>query len=118
MKIFKYKFNTNQSNNLKILTISDLHIFNNKDNKKLEPIINLVKNNNYDCIFIAGDLIDSTNILKDNIATNNLINKLNYLASLSPIYYCLGNHDLCAYSYNSTKTWSSDEKNFKKFYNR
>ena len=49
MKILKYKILTNEENNLKILVISDLHIFKNKDITKLKKIINYLKQNKYDC---------------------------------------------------------------------
>lgn len=118
MKIFKYKFFTTQKENLKALIISDLHILTDKDNYKLLKIINLIKTNKYDCLFIVGDLIDSTNILKNTLVTNHLIQNLNVISNITPIYLCFGNHDIAEFDYKKNKSWTLNLKDFEnKFIN-
>ncbi len=95
MKLFNYVLPTENIIGLKALVISDIHYFNKEDNKKLKEIMLELELHHYDVIFLVGDVIDSTSILKfDKESTNELLNFINFLGSVAPTYISYGNHDL------------------------
>ncbi len=117
MKLFKYEFPLKNNEKLKILIISDIHYFCQKDNGKLEEIFNELNSHNYDAVFLVGDIIDSTNVLRyDKNATNKLLDFIYVLGSIAPTYIAYGSHDLGYYN-NHIKDknkchWQKDELTF------
>lgn len=77
------------------LIISDLHIGSmfSKEN----DILRILKNENYDELILAGDIIDFIKIPK---FTYKSLDIFNYLFNLSiPIIYIVGNHDIAFQSF-------------------
>lgn len=74
---------------LKILHLSDLHINKKMKESTLLELINICTDLDYDFAVITGDIIDCK--------TKNIIKKLqvlNKLASINPVYFISGNHDI------------------------
>ena len=67
MKLFMYDIATKQKEEMKALVISDLHYASLYDNPKLIDILIELDEQEYDYLFIVGDIIDSTNVLKMSI---------------------------------------------------
>lgn len=102
---------TKETKGLKVLVLSDLHIFTEKDIKQVEKFLDKIKNNNYDAIYLVGDIIDSTNVLKlfDSV-TGRLLELIAFLGHIAPTYIVYGSHDLAYRSiYN---TWLNDKSTF------
>lgn len=122
MKTLKYSFPTADSRDKHFFVLSDLHIARAHDTKKLDAILGvLTKKEKYDAIFLVGDLINSTDTLKDDKLTDHLINFIRALGSLSPTYIAVGNHDVCSYKKigESPKKWRRDDRRFtEEFLNR
>lgn len=77
------------------LIISDLHIGSmfSKEN----DILRVLKNENYDELILAGDIIDFIRIPK---FTSKSLNIFNYLFNLTiPIIYIVGNHDIAFHDF-------------------
>ena len=110
MKLKNYIVQTKQEKGLKVLAISDIHYYSNKDNYKLENIIKELENNKYDAIYLLGDIIDVTNVLDIKEAKNNLLYFLRYLANHLPTYITFGSHDLVYYLNNESLIWSDDNR--------
>ncbi|MHB1253333.1 MAG: metallophosphoesterase, partial [Candidatus Humimicrobiaceae bacterium] len=72
---------------LKILHISDFHLRTDFKGKKLEKFIKILALDNYDFIFITGDMVEK-NELQD-----ELINTLKTLKAKYGIYAVFGAHD-------------------------
>lgn len=109
---------TKESEGLKVLVLSDLHIFTEKDLKQVENLMAKLKNNNYDAIYLVGDIIDSTNVLKlSKHISDRLLALIACLGYIAPTYIVYGSHDLAYRSiYNS---WLEDERTFHlKFLNK
>lgn len=114
MKIF-----TKQTEGLKVLVLSDLHIFSIEDMLSVEKLLESLKKNKYDAIYLVGDILDATNILSwSDKVTGRLFELMAFLGHIAPTYIVYGSHDL-AYKTTSTKhPWLADEKTFKtKFLN-
>lgn len=123
MKILEYKLPSTKSSKKRILTISDLHVDNENDLLKLSRIVNSIASSEvqYDAIIIAGDIIDSTNVLRRNKnVTENLIRFMEYLGSIAPVYIAYASHDLAFYSEKikvvTGQPWCSDESVFKMYF--
>ena len=61
-KIFKQEIITKQHNFLNALVISDLHIFNSCDISTMEAILEHLRKQKHDVIYLVGDIIDSTSV--------------------------------------------------------
>lgn len=115
MKAYNYYFNTTQTQNLKIIVCSDIHIYYPKDIKKLIKISTFVKNHkNLDALFIVGDIFDESKVLKNNNITNKIISILKDLSKTVKIYICYGNHDIY---YKNKKEWLKNDIFETKFIN-
>ena len=86
----KLVLNNKNLNGKRILLISDIHYYNNKDNKKLDKLLKVINNYNADYICIPGDIIDNNDI-KDK---TYIINWLKELSKNSIVLLSLGNHDI------------------------
>ena len=81
----------------KIVQISDLH--NKRFGKNQSRLINLVKKNSPDVIFVTGDLIDRRN--------TNLVAAMEFIdeaVKIAPVYYVSGNHEAWSQRYDQLKT--------------
>lgn len=81
-----YEITTNQISSLRIVQLSDLH--NSEFGTNNIDLINEVKDQNPDLIFITGDLVDSSSDNTD-IATN----LISQLCDICPVYISYGNHE-------------------------
>jgi predicted MPP superfamily phosphohydrolase len=74
---------------LKILHLSDLHINKKMQENTLSTLLNSCLKIDYDFVVITGDIIDcKVKNIKEKLQI------LNKLASLKPVYYISGNHDI------------------------
>jgi len=119
MKIIKNNFYTDQNKSLKILVLSDLHIYNEKSIKILNNIKNYLNKNKYDVVCLVGDIIDSTNMLSFEKNTyEKLLEFIEYLGNYAKTYIVYGSHDISYRNYKKRK-WEEDFKTFKsKFLNK
>lgn len=106
LEITKIEIESNKiTNDIKVIHISDLH---NKDfGKNNSKLINKIKEENPDLIFITGDIIDSrrTNI---DIA----VNLSHSLVQIAPTFYVTGNQEVRSNKYDeiTSKLSSVDVK--------
>ncbi len=98
MKLFNYTFK--DKNNLKILVLSDIHYYNQKEDKKLKEIIKHLENNHYDVILLAGDIIDTIRVLNDDVATAKIIDFFQKLSEYAPTYTTFASHDMAYFDVN------------------
>ena len=73
--------------NLQILHLSDLHISKRSSLTKLEELINICNNLEYDFLVITGDIVDTK--VKNIYSQLRILNKLQ-----GEVFYISGNHDL------------------------
>ena len=108
MKIFSKYIHTKQNEGLKALVLSDLHIFDLKDMKKIEMIMTSLKSKVYDVIYLVGDIIDSTKaLLYDSQVYYDLLTFISYLGYVAPTYIVYGSHDISIYNIYCQK-WIDD----------
>ncbi len=110
MKIMKYRIPTKQNISMRIFVLSDIHFSKKKQKKKLNKILSFLANNKFDSIFLVGDIIDNTNVLRKPEEKEILLWFIRELGTQAPTYIVFGNHDLC-YLNKSTK-WKNDIKYF------
>jgi predicted MPP superfamily phosphohydrolase len=81
---------SNLNKNLKLVTISDLHLGYGIGNKELNRWIKLINKENADIVLIVGDMIDNSikPVLRENMAEN-----LKKIKSKFGVYSVLGNHE-------------------------
>lgn len=101
----EYTINTNKLNeDLKVLYISDLHFGNVLNAKRLEETIKQINKDNYDLVFLGGDIVDENTSKEEMKSVFKILGKIN---NKDGIYYIYGNHDKQNYSKN--KTFSTKE---------
>ena len=77
---------------INMMLFGDLHYSDKFNDKKLDLIYNKLKNSEY--IFIAGDLLDSTDVVNNIDKRDKLIKFLVKVSKKSKVFITLGNHDL------------------------
>ena len=77
---------------INMMLFGDLHYSDKFNDKKLDLIYNKLKNSEY--IFIAGDLLDSTDVVSNIDKRDKLIKFLEKVSKKSKVFITLGNHDL------------------------
>ena len=77
---------------INMMLFGDLHYSDKFNDKKLDLIYNKLKNSEY--IFIAGDLLDSTDVVNNIDKRDKLIKFLEKVSKKSKVFITLGNHDL------------------------
>ena len=77
---------------INMMLFGDLHYSDKFNDKKLDLIYNKLKNSEY--IFIAGDLLDSTDVVNNIDKRDKLIRFLKRLGNMHKVFITLGNHDL------------------------
>ena len=116
MKLFNHTINTKENSSLKTLVLSDLHIYDFNDIVKIRVVLEKIEKGTYDAIFIVGDILDSTNILKDSFNTSLLLEFISFLGYMAPTYIVYASHDIGYFS--KKQGWILDEVTFKdKFLN-
>lgn len=100
LQLTKYEITTpkipSNFNNYKIIQISDFH--NTKSSKLNTALINTLKKEQPNLIFITGDLVGSS---KNNMSS--ALTFLNNIADVAPIYYVTGNHEAKINNYSELK---------------
>ena len=81
MKIINKKYNISNKLNKKIVLISDIHYYSEKDIKQLNNVLDNIKKLNPSYICISGDLIDYSSVLDFDL----LVEWLNKLANITII---------------------------------
>lgn len=89
LEVKRYNYTDDISDVCRIVLISDLH--GNTFGKNNEHLLKKIRKLSPDIICLAGDFIDEDNTSEDNA---ELINFLNKLTDITPVYYSFGNHDL------------------------
>ncbi len=115
MKLYNYEMLTKQTKGLKALVVSDIHYTGLIDNAKLIDILLELDGENYDALFIVGDIIDSTEVLKEEYSRNFLIDFMKNLGSFIPTYIAYGEHDIAYLEQNNRPNkglWGSDKITF------
>lgn len=120
MKVFTYHIPTNNPIKKKALVLSDLHVYKDKDCKKLIEISNLLEEENFDYIYVVGDIIEATNFLHSPISNpwiNQFYDFFEKLGSYAPTYIVFGAHDIGYFS--KIAGWTDDQETlYEKFINR
>lgn len=112
-KIVSIKHNytmPNISNDMSITTFGDLHYCSSFDDKRLNLLTEYLFNNDSKYLFIAGDLIDSTNFLHDDKRKKErLVSWLKLLSDKYKLFITLGSHDFTTKSFkNGNEDWNTD----------
>ena len=112
-KIVSVKHNyimPNISNDMSITTFGDLHYCSSFDDKRLDLLTEYLFNNDSKYLFIAGDLIDSTNFLHDDKRKKErLVSWLKLLSDKYKLFITLGSHDFTMKSFkNGNEDWNTD----------
>lgn len=109
MKLYNYVVPTKQMKGFKALVVSDLHYSGYEDNARMIDILLELDDQNYDAVFIVGDIIDSTNVLKEEGSQEFLVDFMKILGSFIPTYIAYGEHDISKQDSNNPKLWVSDK---------
>jgi len=113
LQVFEYMSKSYNNVRLKIFVLSDIHLSQIRDVKYLEKVKKEALSDNFDAIFIAGDFLDYTNILKTNPKLVNIfLDFIKLLGEISPTYIAYDGHDLCHYFHGSSPHWQIDKKLF------
>lgn len=108
------KIITKENEGLKVLVLSDLHIFKEEDIKNVEKLMIKLKNNEYSAIYLVGDILDATNILNwHERITGRLLELISFFGDLAPTYIVYGSHDLAYHTISKKNPWLKDEQTFK-----
>lgn len=92
IEIKKHYYN-NYNQDINIMMFGDLHYSDKFNYKKLSKLSKIL-DNNVDYLLIAGDLIDSTDIINNEDRIDKLISFLKELESKYKVFITLGNHDI------------------------
>lgn len=107
----KYELTNNKINKkTRIILMSDIHISNIFNTKKLDKILKEIEKLKPNYVCIPGDLIDGTNVLNNKDNKLITINFLKRLGILSKVIISLGNHDVLKLIKQKNKKWE-DERN-------
>lgn len=91
---------------LNIKLFGDLHFCDSFDGRKLDLIDQVIYDNKTDYVCIPGDIIDSTNFIKNNSPkVDTLLSWLEKIGENNVVFIALGSHD---YSYLSSYGWRED----------
>lgn len=113
LKIFEYTTKCQNNAHMRILVLSDLHIFSEKDIPNINNLIKEAEGGRYDAIFLVGDIVDATAVLKYNSqVTGILLDFIRLLGSLAPTFIAYGKHDLADFDKNFDPDWMPDELSF------
>lgn len=109
-------YNEKVKKELKFVVLSDLHYSYCVTNEKLDRILNEVRNINPDYILFPGDIIDSTDMIKDHKEEKRFLSWLERLGRIAPILMSLGGHDFYKRDKIGPHRWTYDlnEKFYKK----
>lgn len=87
------KIKIDKDKGLKALVFSDLHIYYNRDIVAVQKFLLKFKEN-YDAIFVVGDIIDSCYVLENEKNFDDLTRLFKHFGELAPTYVVSGNHDV------------------------
>ena len=88
----KYIIKNTKNINIKIAHISDIHFSHKYNNKRLEMVVNKIKDINPNYICITGDLIDLYDVVND-VNYPDLKNFINNLSNIGKVIITVGNHE-------------------------
>lgn len=112
-------YNEKAKKELKFIVLSDLHYSYQVKNEKLERILNEIRNIKPNYILFPGDIIDSTDMVKDYKEEKRFLNWLKKLGEIAPTLMSLGGHDFYKKGKSGLHRWEYyfDEKLYKKINN-
>lgn len=88
ISVTRYRYqNPEIKYNIKIVHLTDLHNYQYGDENR--RLINKVKNESPDVIFLTGDMLNA-----DEERTDILMNLIQQLVKIAPVYASLGNHEI------------------------
>lgn len=88
----------NIDKDVKIACLSDVHISRKTTKEDIAFIIYTLKKENPDYIFLLGDIIDSYHLMDESSSRGKLTSLMMKLATISKVYFVLGNHDFIEYN--------------------
>ena len=80
-----------------LMLLSDVHIepiLNRQDETNIAAILEIAKQRQPDAIMIAGDFLDTLEVLYCEVILEKIKSFLHILNSIAPVYIGVGNHDL------------------------
>lgn len=86
-------YNEDAKGDIKIATISDIHYSQLVTPKVLAIIFGKLASLNPDYITIAGDLLDSIDVLQEEELRSNILKFIQSLSTIAPVIISYGNHD-------------------------
>ena len=90
---------------INIKYFGDVHVNEFFDEKKLYRIEDVVNDDKTNYICFTGDLINSTNFIRENVSKRKkIISFLERLSRISPVIFTLGNHDI----FMENNGWQND----------
>lgn len=84
----------------KIALLSDIHYSKHYDETIFYKIIQNLKQHEPNYICVAGDIIDDSKTLDDEVLKNRLIDFFKKLSLISPVFFIIGNHDMTEFKNN------------------
>lgn len=122
LKLNTHNFKTNKNINMKIAFLSDIHYSNLFDINLENNIVNSIKDNQPNYIFITGDIVDNREFLNDKKNQIKIKNFLLKLSLIAKVFLIFGSHDLENVSQpinnfeSSLKLWKDMLKSYKNIY--
>lgn len=101
-------YNGKVKQDLKFVVLSDLHYSYCVKNEKLDRILNEIRNIKPDYILFPGDIIDSTDMVKDHKEEKRFLNWLKKLGEIAPTLMSLGAHDFYKRDKIGPHRWTYD----------
>jgi predicted MPP superfamily phosphohydrolase len=93
----------------KICVISDIHFSYRVKDEKLNSLFEKIKDRKADYIFIPGDLVDSTDMVKNESEEKRLLAWLEKLGNIATVLISEGNHDVYKRSSKEHKKSTGDK---------
>lgn len=94
-------YNRYVKNDIKIASLSDIHISNKTNDKDLNFIINSIKTEKPNYICVLGDIIDYPRVIDDEKNRLKCMNLFEGLSNIAQVFIIFGNHDYINYDKNN-----------------
>lgn len=118
VKIRESTFYSDKVNrNLRIVTISDIHISSAVALESIDKLLKVIESNNPDYIFILGDIVDSPQELTYKKRLLELDVLMKNCGNLAPTFIIIGNHDYYYDRESNTMILSDVWENYERFNN-
>lgn len=111
----RYNISSNKLSRITIAHLSDIHFHHTYNTKRLDIILDSVKELNPNYICITGDIVDNKYVLDNEIDRNIITNFIKRLGRISSVILTLGNHEMYYHGYKAIdiKKYHEIRENFK-----